>query len=380
MSHRWRIPIHMRVSIVSEPSLDLDPAIVEWAAHIAEIATMLPGLTSSDMQARRAAERVLSDKLAREYTEEQVPGVLIHAVTIATAIGRLRIRRYRPVDLPDLAPTELFLHGGGFISGSVDELINDRLLTRRAHDARLQVISVDYRLAPEHPYPAAVDDVIAVLDVVREQPERFGVDVLRIGIGGVSAGAGIAASAALHLRDRGDDVLIHQSLEVPAVALRAFGLSAVKYARGYGLDGYQDLAALYLGEAGRQASTAQPLFAPELSGLPSAFIRLRRSPSGSSSFQRRAYRPRSRTRLTRPHRDTSGSSCLAGKIGSRRSSCIPPPPPTRLTLGGRRCSHPPPWIQSALQHWQTRQRPTKPSLGALSREASCRCSYSLGWE
>jgi acetyl esterase len=259
---------------VSEPSLDLDPAIVEWAAHIAEIATMLPGLTSSDMQARRAAERVLSDKLAREYTEEQVPGVLIHAVTIATAIGRLRIRRYRPVDLPDLAPTELFLHGGGFISGSVDELINDRLLTRRAHDARLQVISVDYRLAPEHPYPAAVDDVIAVLDVVREQPERFGVDVLRIGIGGVSAGAGIAASAALHLRDRGDDVLIHQSLEVPAVALRAFGLSAVKYARGYGLDGYQDLAALYLGEAGRQASTAQPLFAPELSGLPSAFIQV----------------------------------------------------------------------------------------------------------
>lgn len=253
---------------------DLDPAITEWAAQLIEVTASLPELSSPDLRTRRAAERVVSDTIAREFTEERVPGITIRPGTITTTTRNLRIRRYLPEGLPQCAPTELFLHGGGFVSGSVDELINDRLLTRRAQRADIQVVSLDYRLAPEHPYPAAVDDTLAALDALREQPEEYGVDVSRMGIGGASAGAGIAASATLHLRDRGDNVLIHQSLEVPALALTPFGASAATYAHGFGLDDYEHLANLYLADSGTAAAYAQPLFTLELAGLPPAFIQV----------------------------------------------------------------------------------------------------------
>jgi acetyl esterase len=198
--------------------------------------------------------------------------VRIDVDVIDTALGPVRSRRYVPAALSTPRPTEVFLHGGGFVSGSIDELINDALLTARADEAGIQIVSPEYRLAPEHPYPAAVEDVVAVLDTLHEQPSSFAVDVSRIGIGGASAGAGIAASATLHLRDRGDSFLAYQALEVPAVALEPFGTSAIEYARGYGLDGYEALADLYFAQGGRAFEYAQPLFARDFTGLPPAHI------------------------------------------------------------------------------------------------------------
>jgi len=258
---------------MSDALVPVSPAILAWAARITQLSSALPELTSTDVAARRAAERRLSDALAREFCAPCATGVAIRDDILSTRAGSLTIRRYLPDGLATPAPTEVFLHGGGFISGSIHEVINDRLLTARARSARIQVVSVEYRLAPEHRYPAAVDDAIAVIDFLREQPRRFGVDTGRIGIAGASAGAAIAASAALHLRDRGDVTLIHQSLEVPAVALETFGASAVQFARGFGMDGYQELPALYL-DAHGSAAYAQPLFADDVSGLPPTFIQV----------------------------------------------------------------------------------------------------------
>jgi acetyl esterase len=249
------------------------PAIHAWAARIAELSRALPDLTSADITARRAAERLLSDALAREFCAPPAAGVAMRDDLVSTSAGHLALRRYIPEGLATPAPTELFLHGGGFISGSIHEVINDRLLTARARSARIQVVSVEYRLAPENRYPAAVHDAIAVIDLLRDQSRRFGADPTRIGIAGASAGAAVAASAALHLRDRGGVTLVHQSLEVPAVALEAFGQSAVAFARGFGMDGYQELPALYLDAHGSTAY-AQPLFVDDVSGLPPTFIQV----------------------------------------------------------------------------------------------------------
>jgi acetyl esterase len=252
----------------------LDPAIHDWTERVASVAAMLPELSDVDVVVRRTAERTLSDTLAKEFTTPAPAEVWINDETVHTSAGALRIRRYLPRGVDELAPTQLFLHGGGFVSGSIDEVINDRLLAARARATGIQLVSLDYRLAPEHPYPAAIEDAIALLDVLRERPRRYGVDVSRIGIGGVSAGGGIAASAALHLRQRGDAVLIHQALEVPALAMTPFGASALEYAHGFGLDGYEQLAPLYLGPHGTTAPFAAPLDASELDGLPPAFIQV----------------------------------------------------------------------------------------------------------
>ncbi|UAJ80674.1 alpha/beta hydrolase fold domain-containing protein [Leifsonia sp. ZF2019] len=255
-----------------------DVAIVRWAGRIEELAADLPDLSSTDFSARRVAEKTLSDEVAREFTTPAAPEVTVSAVEIPIAkAAPIRARLYRPEHLLGSAPTQLFLHGGGFVSGTVDELINDRLLTFRARAADIQILSIEYRLAPEHPYPAAVDDVLAVLAALRDNPGFLSVDATRVGVGGASAGASIAASVALRVRADGGFALLHQALEVPALALRPMGESAALYARGYGLDGYEQLGALYLPDPSPPDAYAEPALLTDpmdLRGLPETWIQV----------------------------------------------------------------------------------------------------------
>jgi len=257
---------------------ELDVAIVRWAGRIGELAADLPDLASTDFSSRRAAEKSLSDELAREFTAPAVPEVAVSTVEIPIAnAAPIRARLYRPEQLLGSAPTQVFLHGGGFVSGTVDELINDRLLTFRARAADIQILSIEYRLAPEHPYPAAVDDVIAAITALHVDPGFFSADASRVGVGGASAGAGIAASVALRVRAEGRFALLHQALEVPALALRPMGESAALYARGYGLDGYEQLGALYLSDPSRADAYAEPALLTDpsnLRGLPETWIQV----------------------------------------------------------------------------------------------------------
>jgi acetyl esterase len=262
--------------VTSVEELRLDPAILAWAARIEEHAEHLPALRSSDLALRRQAARRLSDLLAEEFTAPAPPSVEITTSWIDGPAGPLELRRYRPDGLPSPAPTQLALHGGGFTSGTVRELLNDRLLAARALAAGVQVIALGYRLAPEHPYPAAVEDTIHALRVLTSEagPSRFDVDPGRLGIAGNSAGGGIAASAVLRLRDSGDVRLVHQALEVPAVSLTPSGDSATRYARGFGLDDAEALVPLYLGGARAADAYASPLEADDLSGLPPTLIQV----------------------------------------------------------------------------------------------------------
>lgn len=124
---------------------------------------------------------------------------------------------HRPVDHdPDGArPALYWIHGGGYVLGSsdMDGPMFDRYCTRLG----IVGVSIDYRLAPEHPYPAALDDVHAGLRWTFEHAEELGIDRARIGIGGVSAGGGLCAALALLLRDRDEHAVRFQLLDCPMI-------------------------------------------------------------------------------------------------------------------------------------------------------------------
>lgn len=110
------------------------------------------------------------------------------------------IRVYRSLSAPTPTPLIVWIHGGGLIMGSHQD---DVTCTRLATSTGATVVSVDYRLAPEHPFPAAHDDLLATIDHLRAEPGRFGIDPDRMVVAGQSAGGGLAASIAQRLRDRG---------------------------------------------------------------------------------------------------------------------------------------------------------------------------------
>jgi acetyl esterase len=245
----------------------LHPEIRHWIARIGEHAATLPDLASNDLTVHRTAAVRLSDLLALEFVAPGPTDVTIDWVHVDAEDG-IDVRRYRP-PVPGPWPTQVYLHGGGFVGGSARELGNDRALADRARRTGLQILSVEYRLAPEHPYPAAVLDTLAVLDDVTAHPGRWDADPSRVGVAGASAGATIAATTALHWRRRDAPPLVHQCLEIAAAAFRLVGESA-HLATPDELAGAEAAAAAYLSAGGD--ALAAPLDAPDVSGVAPALI------------------------------------------------------------------------------------------------------------
>lgn len=143
--------------------------------------------------------------------------------------GALRVRVHHPAAFDCRLPAVLYFHGGGFVIG--DLVTHDHLCRRIARVTGAAVVAVDYRLAPEHPFPAAVDDCRAAIDVLREDAERFAIDPERIALAGDSAGGNLAAvvSPGLGLR--------FQLLYYPATDVTCRTESKRLFGRGFGLDG-----------------------------------------------------------------------------------------------------------------------------------------------
>lgn len=120
---------------------------------------------------------------------------------IAGPGGSLALRLYRPT-LDDRQPVIVYLHGGGYILGGLDS--HDVICRSLAVGTASTVCAVDYRLAPEHPFPAALDDVYATVEWIHSEARSTGIDPTRIAIGGDSGGATIAVGAALRCRDTKD--------------------------------------------------------------------------------------------------------------------------------------------------------------------------------
>lgn len=185
------------------------------------------------------------------------------------------IRIYRPRFAPAVAPALVFFHGGGWVMGDLES--HDALCRIVAARSDAVVIAVDYRLAPEHRFPAAVEDCEHAWRYIAENARRLYVDPARLAVGGDSAGGNLAAVIARRLRDAGGAQPVFQALIYPATDFTAEGGSLVENATGYFLTkaAIDLVSSMYVPDAGaRRNPDASPLLADDLSGLPPALVQV----------------------------------------------------------------------------------------------------------
>ena len=186
--------------------------------------------------------------------------------------GPVPLRFYRGPDTQDALPLLVFFHGGGWTIGDLDT--HDIICRTLANNARCAVLAVDYRMGPEHRFPAAVDDSIAATRWAAGHAGELGIDAARIAVGGDSAGGNLAAVVAISLRDAGGPALVHQALIYPATDQRQDSASHKKFAEGYLLtrDALVWFRDNYLAPADYDDWRASPVRAADLSRLPPAHI------------------------------------------------------------------------------------------------------------
>ncbi|QAY59780.1 alpha/beta hydrolase [Microbacterium protaetiae] len=192
-----------------------------------------------------------------------------------TLAGEVPVRIYNDTDA-DVGGVIVYFHGGAFFLGSLNT--HDHVARQLATASGLRVISVGYRLAPEHAFPAALDDSVGVVEWIIEQGAAVGWDGGTLAVVGDSAGGTIATVVAALLHDRGVDAITHQVLFYPSLDLDLDPQrypSMVENATGYGLEtaGLAPFNAIYLGSGADPLDPrVSPIKRDDLSGLPPAII------------------------------------------------------------------------------------------------------------
>jgi acetyl esterase len=207
--------------------MPLDPATAGVLELLA--ATGAPQMSAGTPAQARAAFRVMT--VGMRDTAKLAPVRAVEELELPGPAGDLAARVYRP-DLDGPVPTVVFFHGGGFVIGDLDT--HDDHCRRIAHDVGAVVLSVDYRLAPEHPFPAAYDDAVAATRWAAANVADLGGDRSRLVVAGDSAGGNLAAAVALEFRD-GPNGLAGQFLIYPAVDFRDEGHHASRTTHAEGL-------------------------------------------------------------------------------------------------------------------------------------------------
>ncbi|MEQ8178444.1 MAG: alpha/beta hydrolase [Amphiplicatus sp.] len=203
---------------------DVDPKtrmLLDMIAALGE--PPLSETSVSDFRARRARGRALINP-----TSPELPVIL--DTHVDGAAGSLKARIYDTLE-GEHRPTLIYFHGGGFCYGDLDS--HDPLCRRLAAHGGMRVIAVDYRLAPETPFPGPVDDAIAALESIATKAARYGADPARLAIGGDSAGACLSTIAARHAARTDGPALKFQLLIYPVVQEARATPSREKFAAGY---------------------------------------------------------------------------------------------------------------------------------------------------
>ena len=198
----------------------------------------------------------------------------VRDLTIPDPAGAIPARLYRGIgtDAAAKLPCLVYYHGGGWVIGDIES--HDVICRRLANDANCAVLSVDYRLAPEHKFPAAYDDCVAAMRFAFDHPEQLGIDPAKVAVGGDSAGGNLAAAAALAARDLGlaltNQVLIYPATDM-AMTLDAYrrvtdGFPLVASTMGWFVDHY------LRNETDKYDWRASPLRAASLRGTAPAIV------------------------------------------------------------------------------------------------------------
>ena len=193
--------------------------------------------------------------------------------TVPGPLGPISVRLYRPTgtEANAVLPALVYYHGGGWLLGDLDS--HDVACRRFANAARCRVVAVDYRMAPEHPFPAAVDDCAAVTQWVFDNAASLGVDAGKVAVGGDSAGGNLAAVMALLARDGSLPKLAFQLLIYPATDMMMTTVSSTGMGPGtpltsatmkWFIDHYM--------KTDRSDWRASPLRAPSLAGVAPALV------------------------------------------------------------------------------------------------------------
>jgi acetyl esterase len=242
----------------------LDPIVKMMLDQMA--AMNAPKLGEQSVEEARAGYKLMRSPNAPEAVAR------VEEITVAGADGDIPARMYAPESGEPL-PVLVFYHGGGWVIGDLDT--HDGICRMIANRANCVVVSVDYRLAPEHKYPAAAEDAYAALTDISKRAGEFGFDPTRIAVGGDSAGGNLSAVVAQMARDRGGPALVFQALVYP-VCDYDFGTSSYNdNAEGYMLtrDAMKWFWNNYLTtEADGAEPCASPLRAESLAGLPPALV------------------------------------------------------------------------------------------------------------
>jgi acetyl esterase len=191
-------------------------------AGLRPIEEMTPAEARQQMEATARARKAEPLRISR-IKERLVPG----------PGGEIRLRLYWPLQSTPALPAIVFFHGGGHVIGSLDT--HDFVARNLCGGTGAMVASVDYRMGPEHKFPAAVDDCFAALQWVHANAASLGADPDWVGVHGDSAGGNLAAVAALLARDAGRPQLRLQSLVYPVTDYGLAGASYDKYGSGYGI-------------------------------------------------------------------------------------------------------------------------------------------------
>ncbi|WP_455012254.1 alpha/beta hydrolase [Mycobacterium antarcticum] len=225
-------------------------------------------VASSDVTVARTQLRKLASMIDAGIA------VGVRDLSIPGAAGAIPVRHYTPVNASGSEPLLVFFHGGGFVVGDLDT--HDDLCRLICRDAGVHVLAVDYRLAPEHPAPAAIEDCYAAYRWAREHAVELGADPARVAVGGDSAGGNLSAVVCQLARDEGVALPTLQMLLYPATDFANDTRSKTLFADGFFLtkkdmDWFRDnyLAGSTLE---RNDPRVSPLLAKDLSGLPPAMV------------------------------------------------------------------------------------------------------------
>ena len=252
-------------------SYDYDP-------ELAPLLDLLPdtGLDISDPVASRAGFR---DMIALLNADLDSSGVSIRDKTIPGPAGApdLAVRIYTPEDLAQAAPGLLHIHGGGFVIGDLDS--EQGICVALCRGLGAVVVSVDYRLAPETPYPGGLEDCYAALEWTSANASELFIDPDRLGVFGQSAGGGLSAAIALLSRDRKGPAICFQYLGIPELDDRLETTSMREFTDTplWSRPNAELSWDFYLGDNYQRGGDdipchAAPARAQDLSGLPPAYI------------------------------------------------------------------------------------------------------------